>query len=316
MKPVKSDVPYREINSYFGKIWAALISPVFTGSPTAPTAPVGTNTDQLATTAFVLANISIPNIQTFDASGTWTKPAGLNPNTLARLQNWAGGASGGGASGAGGAGGGGAGGGYNERIVTLSQMGATETVTIGAGGVGVTNAEGNAGGNTTIGSLLTAYGGGRGGGVNTAGSGGGSPSISAVGGNATGNTQGAAGPPIGLSNIYAGTDGALGVNGAIPVTPLTVFWAGGAGAGGGTGAGNNGGVGGSSIWGGAGGGGASAAGAGGAGGTSTYGGAGGAGSTNLVVGTSGTAPGGGGGGSESVASGPGAAGRAIITVLG
>lgn len=36
---------------------APLASPAFTGTPTAPTATVGTNTTQLATTAFVLANI-------------------------------------------------------------------------------------------------------------------------------------------------------------------------------------------------------------------------------------------------------------------
>lgn len=38
---------------------AKLASPVFTGNPTAPTAVVGTNTTQLATTAFVLANAGI-----------------------------------------------------------------------------------------------------------------------------------------------------------------------------------------------------------------------------------------------------------------
>ena len=40
---------------------ANLASPAFTGTPTAPTAAVGTNTTQIATTAFVLAN-SFPNI--------------------------------------------------------------------------------------------------------------------------------------------------------------------------------------------------------------------------------------------------------------
>ncbi len=37
---------------------AALASPAFTGTPTAPTAAVGTNSTQLATTAFVLAQIA------------------------------------------------------------------------------------------------------------------------------------------------------------------------------------------------------------------------------------------------------------------
>lgn len=35
---------------------ANIVSPTFSGTPTAPTAPLGTNTQQLATTAFVLAN--------------------------------------------------------------------------------------------------------------------------------------------------------------------------------------------------------------------------------------------------------------------
>ncbi|HQU03496.1 MAG TPA: hypothetical protein PLT25_02140 [Acidocella sp.] len=44
------------------------ISPTFTGAPLAPTAPVGTNTTQLATTAFVLANTGGT---TFGAVGTY-----------------------------------------------------------------------------------------------------------------------------------------------------------------------------------------------------------------------------------------------------
>jgi len=39
-------------------IFAPLASPVFTGTPTAPTAVAGTNTTQLASTAFVAAAIS------------------------------------------------------------------------------------------------------------------------------------------------------------------------------------------------------------------------------------------------------------------
>jgi hypothetical protein len=41
---------------------APLVSPAFTGVPTAPTAPVGTNTTQLATTAYVLASVSTTGI--------------------------------------------------------------------------------------------------------------------------------------------------------------------------------------------------------------------------------------------------------------
>jgi hypothetical protein len=47
--------------------------PNFTGTPTAPTAPVGTNTTQLATTAFVNAEIAndAPTKTGGGASGTW-----------------------------------------------------------------------------------------------------------------------------------------------------------------------------------------------------------------------------------------------------
>ena len=45
---------------------APLASPALTGTPTAPTAAVGTNTTQLATTAFVLANgTAILDVQVF-----------------------------------------------------------------------------------------------------------------------------------------------------------------------------------------------------------------------------------------------------------
>lgn len=52
---------------------ATLASPTFTGTPTAPTAAVGTNTTQLATTAFVNAEIAndAPTKTGTGASGTW-----------------------------------------------------------------------------------------------------------------------------------------------------------------------------------------------------------------------------------------------------
>lgn len=45
--------PISVFNTYFGLTFAPKISPTFTGTPTAPTATVGTRTTQLATTAFV-----------------------------------------------------------------------------------------------------------------------------------------------------------------------------------------------------------------------------------------------------------------------
>lgn len=47
------------LKTYFDTVYAVLNSPAFTGTPTAPTAAVGTNTTQLATTAFVIANKDI-----------------------------------------------------------------------------------------------------------------------------------------------------------------------------------------------------------------------------------------------------------------
>lgn len=53
---------------------APLLSPALTGVPTAPTATVGTNTTQLATTAFVVANASVSSV--FGRSGAVTAQNG------------------------------------------------------------------------------------------------------------------------------------------------------------------------------------------------------------------------------------------------
>jgi len=113
------------------------------------------------------------SIQTveFTGSGTWTKDTGLLYIVVE------------GVGGGGGSGGclataigevatseGGGGGGYCKKTIFSSDLGATETVTIGAGGTGGPNGGvGSAGGNTTFGTHFTA-GGGLGGaaGVNTA----------------------------------------------------------------------------------------------------------------------------------------------------
>lgn len=271
------------------------------------------------------------NVQTFTSSGTWTKPA-LAAGSRVLIQAWGAGGSGGKHPNYGAGGGGG--GAYKERWVTLSSMGATETITIGAGGASLTaQGFGNVGGSTTVGTLITAYGGGGG----NQGVGGGSINICAGGGGA-----GLFGPGVTQSSgyiTYWGNGGFPDGGGAPPRPngsasqnyPRTVSPNDGnfsanmsndafsdtAGAGGGgrieftDDSGNqatptfNGGR---AVWGGAGGGGTQGT----TGGVSLYGGNGGNGGT---TGTAGTQPAGGGGGSSSGNSGAGAAGQVIITVF-
>ena len=106
------------------------------------------------------------NVQTFSATGTYTKPTGAK---FVMVELW--GAGGGGTSGTsgpdsgGGTGGAGGGGGaYTYRMFAAPAIGATETVTIGAGGSGGPSAgpniaAGSNGGTTNFGTILYAYGG-------------------------------------------------------------------------------------------------------------------------------------------------------------
>ena len=164
---------------------ATLASPSLTGTPLAPTASVGTNTTQIATTAFVLANAGSGggcNVQTFGSSSTsgsftWTKPTGAKWVEIYLIGAGGGAGSGtrqttatnrcGGASAAGGT--------TYEGRINAAYLGSTETVVIGAGGAGgasvtVNSTNGNngtAGGNTTF-SIFKAVGGNLGAGGTTA----------------------------------------------------------------------------------------------------------------------------------------------------
>ena len=237
------------------------------------------------------------NVQSFDASGTWTKPSGYSASSRVLAQCWGGGGSGARQSTAGSCGGGG-GGGYNERWLSLSQMGATETITIGAGGASRTgsNQAGEQGGNTSVGSLVFGYGGA--GSPLTANGGGGGGQLSAGSGADAGRPYFAtdAGGTSERQGAGANNSSTFGKNDAL-------FHGGGGGIG--TAALSSAS---SSLWGGGGGGGGNAT---AAPGTSVYGGNGGAGG---ATGTAGTQPGGGGGGGTAT-SGAGAAGRVIITVF-
>ena len=175
-----------------------------------------------------------PDVQTFNASGTWTKPT---IGSMARIQVWGGG--GGGNRAASGGAAPGAGGGYSELTVPLSTLGSTVTVTVGAAGVGRTGTAGagTAGGNSTFGSLVGATGGQSNGGI------GGSPFIPPSGTAirleaSTGVCIFDGGSPSAWSgdSLYGGATGGTGTNTAGGGSVGGVSAYGGAG---GRGAGNN-----------------------------------------------------------------------------
>ena len=126
-------------------------SPVFAGVPIAPTATTGTNTTQLATTAFVNASTAVAiagdiksiNIFTLTTSGTYTPSANMK-YCIVRLVSAGGGSV---------AWGGGGAGGYTEGLFTKAQIGASQSCVVGAG------ANASVGGGSSFGALLVANGG-------------------------------------------------------------------------------------------------------------------------------------------------------------
>ncbi len=215
---------------------APLVSPTFTGTPTAPTAAPGDNTTKLATTAYVAANamtsaavaayvaanaapaFSTPSSHFTHGTYTFTIPA---PQVEVEL--WGAG-SGSWASVSGIPGGGGSAGGYTRKRISGLTVGSTVTITVGQGGTaGISGVYPTAGGATSFGSYCSASGGivnpsntlsnpasgnlggsGSGGDINITGSdgaqGGGSTGVGGMGGAA----------PLGGGAVNSGSTGRAG----------------------------------------------------------------------------------------------------------
>lgn len=143
--------------------YALLASPSLTGTPTAPTATTGTNTTQLATTAFVNSSITaatgrLLNVQVFSTSGTYTPTTGTT-HALLRVQA-PGGGSGGTST-------------TTSSTISISASGSagsfaeawwsaptSQTVTIGSTGTaGAAAGAGGTGGTTSVGSIVSCPGG-------------------------------------------------------------------------------------------------------------------------------------------------------------
>ena len=290
---------------------ANLASPTFTGTVGLPNNTVtnamiaGTGTRNSTTFYRGDGTFAEPagggaDIQTFTSSGTWTKPA---TGSRVLVQAWGGG--GGGAKNAADGGGGGGGGSYKEAWFNMADLGATETITIGAGGLAASGfADGGDGGETTFGSKLTAFSG-AGGQANFGGGGGGFLSSSSIsdGGSPLGGTS------PGGDSTFGGAGGGRNSSGQT-LGGSSIYGGGGGGSGGGF-SGN----GGNSIFGGGGGGGGAFSGTR-LGGSSTSGGAGGNGAPGRFANaTAGQQPGGGGGGADEGNAAAGGAGKVIITVI-
>lgn len=280
---------YLALNLGDGKIYSA------NANLTVNTFPVGTHA----------------SINTFSTSGTWTKPG---HGTTALVWCWGAGGSGAYRAGSANGAGGGGGGGFAWGIFPLSELGATETITIGTGGAAKTSdGPGDSGGSSSFGSWLVAYGGCGGSNVVTSGicpggHGGGFETAASGGTNAARPTRNY----FAIGNTGVGATVSVGANGGV-----SGFGGGGGAANGGTtyAAGDTAGGGG-----GGGGAGRTTANPVNAGGVAyqhefAQGANGGAGGNNSTAGSGGSYPGGGGGGGVATSSGAGANGYIAVVIL-
>jgi hypothetical protein len=182
-------------------------------------------------------------VDVINTSGSLSKPAGFPADGLVIVEMWGGGGGGSNSSEGGG------GGGFNRGLFSGSDLGASETATIGAGGA--SGAPGGDGGTTSLGSLMSAFGGG--GGATNGGHGGGQQTTGPFVGFALGDPGNVGGG--GQSGISGGSggDGIFGGGGGAGDDTSNNARSGGDSLHGGGGGGTNGGAGGVSVFGGDGG---------------------------------------------------------------
>ena len=249
-----------------------LSAPAIAGSPVV-TLPNTTGTLALTSELPITANT-----QTFNANGTWTKPAGAY--TTVQVIAW-------GAGGGGGRGGdtasvatGGGAGGYGVWNFPISYFPNSTTVTVGTGGSGGSTGtqDGSAGGNTSVVSGIFNI-------LITGGEGGKALASPANQTSAKGSQPSNTWNPV----DEAGGDSAYWDGSVLQPAESRYFSGGGGGA-----------VNVTTFT---------------AGGTSVYGGNGGAGGNDATNGTNGSTPGGGGGGTETGIGGTGGNGRVIVVTF-
>jgi hypothetical protein len=192
-------------------------------NPAPVTMTAGDSSLAVATTAFInAAGVPIRKVSTqkITASGTYTAPAGLVFAIVEAVGGGGGSGSVGANSGTSNGGGGGGSGSYSRSRLTAAQIGASQTVTIGAGGSGGTSGgSGGAGGATTFGALVTTNGGNGGTGASgtSGGQAGGVGGAVGTGDITIPGVRGAQGLGVGNSNTgsYGGAGGStpLGIGG-------------------------------------------------------------------------------------------------------